>query len=240
MSLATGLNHYLKYYCKVSVSQVREQAKMPSPPPALINAILKETKAKLRYAYNYCTLSYTMGFWGEKECRNELDWLALNGINIVLDITAQEEVWRRFLNRIGYTHEKIKKFLAEPGYYSCVYMGNLYGFGGPVHDSWFEERTELARRNHLIMRKLRICPILQGYGGMVPVDITEHDSKAEVIPQGTWCADTRPFMLKTTAPVFRNMRPSFIRPRKKFTVNLAIILIQTHSMKAEMLEVYLQ
>ena len=34
-------------------------------------------------------------------------------------------------------------------------MANLSGFGYPVHDSWFEERTELARKNQLIMRKSR-------------------------------------------------------------------------------------
>jgi hypothetical protein len=40
-------------------------------------------------------------------------------------------------------------------------MANLSGFGGPVHDSWFEERTELARKNQLIMRKLGMQPVLQ-------------------------------------------------------------------------------
>ena len=33
------------------------------------------------------TLSYSMAFWGETEWRNELDWLALNGVNVVLDVT---------------------------------------------------------------------------------------------------------------------------------------------------------
>ena len=40
-------------------------------------------------------------FWGETEWQNELDWLALNGVNAVLDITGQEEVWRRFLSEFG-------------------------------------------------------------------------------------------------------------------------------------------
>ena len=33
------------------------------------------------------------------------------------------------------------------------------------------KRTELARKNQLIMRKLGMQPILQGYSGMVPVDV---------------------------------------------------------------------
>ena len=87
---------------------------------------------------------------------------------MVLDATAQEEVWRRFLGKLGYEHEDIKDYIAGPAYYAWAYMANLSGFGGPVHDSWFEERTELARENQLIMRKLGMQPVLQGYSGMVP------------------------------------------------------------------------
>lgn len=215
VSLAAGVNHYLKYYCKVSISQVGDQTKMPEQIVSLKEPVFRETKAVVRYAYNYCTLSYSMAFWGEKEWRDELDWLALNGVNAVLDATAQEEVWRRFLGYLGYTHEEIKKYIAGPAYYAWAYMANLFGFGGPVHDSWFEERTELARKNHLIMRKLGIHPILQGYSGMVPVDIQEHNENAEVIPQGTWCSFTRPYMLRTTSSCFGEYAEKFYRAQKE-------------------------
>lgn len=215
VSLAVGLNHYLKYYCKVNLSQVGDQARMPKQVVPLAETVFRETKAKLRYAYNYCTLSYSMAFWGEKEWRDELDWLALNGVNAVLDATAQEEVWRRFLGTLGYTHEEVKKYIAGPAYYAWAYMANLFGYGGPVHDSWFRERTALARRNHLIMRRLGMYPILQGYSGMVPVDIREHDPGAEVIPQGVWCSFTRPYMLKTTSKTFRRYAAGFYQAQKE-------------------------
>lgn len=215
VSLAVGLNHYLKYDCKVSIAQVGDQAKMPDKIVPLKEPVFRETKARVRYAYNYCTLSYSMAFWGEKEWRSELDWLALNGVNAVLDATAQEEVWRRFLGSLGYTHAEIKKYIAGPAYYAWAYMANLFGCGGPVHDSWFVERTELARKNHLIMRKLGMQPILQGYSGMVPVDIEAHDKNAEVIPQGTWNSFVRPYMLKTTLPVFKEYAEKFYQAQKE-------------------------
>ena len=128
---------------------------MPENKPVVTEKVFKETKAEVRYSYNYCTLSYSMAFWGEQEWRDELDWLALNGVNVVLDATAQEEVWRRFLGELGYSHEDIKDFIAGPAYYAWAYMANLSGFGGPVHDSWFEERTELARKNQAYYEKTR-------------------------------------------------------------------------------------
>jgi len=215
VSLAVGLNHYLKYYCKVNLSQVSNQAKMPINVVPLKNTVFKETKARVRYSYNYCTLSYTMSFWGEKEWQQEIDWLALNGVNVVLDATAQEEVWRRFLMSIGYTHEEILKFIAGPAYYAWAYMANLSGFGGPVHDSWFYERTELARKNHLLMRKLGMYPCLQGYSGMVPNDILEHNKTADIILQGTWNSFDRPIMLKTTSPVFKEYAEKFYNAQKQ-------------------------
>lgn len=204
VSLASGLNHYLKYYCNVMISQVGNQVKMPESVVPVGQRVHKECKVPTRYAYNYCTMSYSMPFWGENEWRKELDWLALNGVNLVLDVTAQEEVWRQFLGRLGYTHQEAKDYIAGPAYYAWAYMANLTGFGGPVHDSWFGRRTELARKNQLIMRKLGMQPVLQGYSGMVPVDIQDVASGEyalggnDVIAQGSWCSFQRPYMLRTT------------------------------------------
>lgn len=182
---------------------------MPKSIVLVDKEVFKETKANVRYSYNYCTLSYSMAFWGEKEWQDELDWLALNGVNVVLDATAQEEVWRRFLTKIGYSHEDILKFIAGPAYYAWAYMANLSGFGGPVHDGWFYERTELARKNHLKMRALGMYPVLQGYSGVVPNDIVNYIEDIDVIPQGTWCSFERPTMLRTTSPVFKEFAKKF-------------------------------
>ena len=221
VSLATGINHYLKYYCNVNISQVGDQVTMPASAPVIEGTVHKETKAQVRYSYNYCTLSYSMAFWGETEWRNELDWLALNGVNVVLDATAQEEVWRRFLGELGYTHQEAKDYIAGPAYYAWAYMANLSGFGGPVHDSWFQERTELARRNQQIMRALGMQPVLQGYSGMVPTDITSKATgdyaltSSDIIAQGNWCSFQRPAMLRTTSAAFDKYAELFYACQKE-------------------------
>ncbi len=219
VSLATGLNHYLKYYCKVHISQVGDQVNMPDLPAAIGNTMFKETKAKVRYAYNQCTFSYTMAFWGKDEWRKELDWLALNGVNVVLDLTAQEEVWRRFLTRIGYSHEAVKNFIAGPAYYAWAFLGNLSGIGGPVHDSWFYDRTELARRNHLIMRKLGMYPVLQSYCGVVPNNINEYDKDVDGLEQGLWCSAVRPLVMRTTTEKYKEYAEIFYECQRQVLGN---------------------
>ena len=221
VSLATGINHYLKYFCNVHLSQVGDQVQLPESPVAIDGVVHMETKAAVRYSYNYCTLSYSMAFWGREEWRNELDWLALNGVNVVLDATAQEEVWRRFLGKLGYSHQEAKDYIAGPAYYAWAYMANLSGFGGPVHDSWFEERTALARENQKIMRNLGMQPVLQGYSGMVPTDITAKAtgtyalSASDIIAQGSWCSFQRPAMLRTTSAAFDKYAELFYQCQKE-------------------------
>lgn len=214
VSLAMGLNYYLKYFCKVSISQVGDQTAMPNVVVFPEYPVYRETKAKIRYAYNYCTLSYTSAFWGDDEWQKELDWLALNGVNAVLDITGQEEVWRRFLIDLGYNHNEAKEFLTGPANYAWFCMANEFSVGGPLNESWFEMRVNLARKNHLKMKKLGMQPILQGYSGMVPVDIKRCDGTAEIVPQGTWCALQRPAMLKTDSETYSKYAEKFYMAQK--------------------------
>ncbi|MCR1960701.1 alpha-N-acetylglucosaminidase TIM-barrel domain-containing protein [Thomasclavelia cocleata] len=217
VSLATGLNHYLKYYLNVNISQVGNQVSMPNEIVSLKGkTVYKETKMPVRYAYNYCTHSYSMPFCGEKEWRDELDWLALNGVNLVLDMTGQEEVWRRFLEEIGYSQDEAKDFIAGPAYYAWAYMANLSNYGGPVHNTWFGERVDLARKNQFAMRKLGMKPIMQGYSGMVPTDIEAKDSdtKGSVIAQGIWNGFQRPSMLKTTDPIYNEYAKLYYKIQK--------------------------
>ena len=217
VSLATGVNHYLKYFCHVLISQVGSQVDMPDEVVPVGETVHKETEFPVRYAYNYCTHSYSMSFWGREEWQKEIDWLALNGVNLVLDITGQEEVWRRFLVELGYSHQEAKDFLAGPAYYAWAYMANLTGFGGPVHDTWLEERVELARENHLTMRKLGMDVVLQAYSGMVPVGVETMDPSVagNVIAQGKWCSFRRPDMLKTSTEAYDRYAEIFYRVQEE-------------------------
>ena len=54
LSLTTGLNYYLKYYCNVSITQQARQVKMPANVVPVTETIRKETPYEVRYAYNYC------------------------------------------------------------------------------------------------------------------------------------------------------------------------------------------
>lgn len=209
VSICAGLNYYYKNYCRVNISEVACHIEMPENALKIGEKIYRKTPFRVRYAYNYCALSYTMAFWNEDRWQKELDWLALNGANVILDITGVEEVWRRFLLKLGYGMREILGFITGPAYGAWFNMANIYGVGGPVHPNFFLRRVNLARKNHLFMRKLGMRPVFQGYNGMVPESITSFLPEAKIIKQGEWNALPRPAMLKTTSAEYKRLAAIF-------------------------------
>ena len=214
-SAAAGLNYYYKNYCSVHISQVGCSRKLPSPLAKIGETKKLTTPFKVRYANNYCSLSYTMAFYGEEEWQKELDYYALQGVNVFLDITAIEEVWRRFLLKLGYPLEKAIAFLPGPAYYAWFCMANLYSTGAPLPLGYFKKRTDLARKNHLFMRRMGMKPVFQGYNGMVPTDIKKYAPDASIIPQGLWNGAERPAMLKTDTNAYLRLADLFYESQRE-------------------------
>lgn len=198
VSMASGLNHYLKNYANVYYNPLMGSTiAMPEVLPVVTEKIVKDTPYEERYALNFCTYSYTMSFWDFDEYEAFLDWAAMNGYNLILDIVGQEEVLRRTLNEFGYSDAEVMQFMTGPAYFAWFYMQNMTSFGGPLPHLWFEQRVELGRKMHDRMQTLGITPVLQGYSGMVPLDFTDKNPDAQILTQGGWCGYDRPNMLRT-------------------------------------------
>lgn len=202
VGLASAFNCYLKEVCSCHISRFGKQVKLPQNLPQVNGKIDRRTTYKYRYAYNYCTHSYSMAFWGEEEWQKEIDFLAMNGVNLVMDLTGMAEVYRRFLSKLGYRLREIKNFLSGPAYFAWNFMGNLYSVGGPVHDDYFAEKCELARKNHRRMQVLGMGVILQAYTGLVPNDIQKKNRDVTVLPQGKWNGLERPPVLSPDSVMF--------------------------------------
>ena len=220
LSITSGLNHYLKYYCNVHVSQQTSQVTMPDAIVPVDKVITKESPYEVRYAYNYCTLSYTMPFWGYDEWQRELDYLALNGVNLILDTTATEALWIQYLMNYGYDVDEAKAFVCGYSYKAWWLMGNLEGYGGTVGDQWVLDTVEMARRNQRYMTVLGMQPCLQGFMGALPehfADVANDTLTAKgysdiaeyMVAQGDWSGFTRPPILKTTYDGYDELAETF-------------------------------
>lgn len=210
VSIATGINWYLKYYAGINLSWNGMQADLPEVLPPVLKKERHETDLKLRYDFNYCTFSYSMAFWDWKRWEQEIDWMALHGINQPLAMVGTDVVWKNVLEELGYTREEINAFIAGPGFQAWWLMNNLEGWGGPNPDSWYERQEELQKRILKRMREYGIEPVLPGYSGMVP-----HNAKdrlgLNVADPGRWNGYPRPAFLQPTDPQFERIAALYYR-----------------------------
>ena len=204
VSIATGVNWYLKYYAGIQLSWNGMTAQLPAVLPAVPQKERHETDLKYRYDFNYCTYSYTMAFWDWDRWEKEIDWMALHGINLPLAVVGADVVWYNVLTKLGYTKDEINEFIAGPAFQGWWLMNNLEGWGGPNPDSWYKQRETLQKQILKRMREYGIRPVLPGYSGKVPHNAKERLG-LNVSDPGLWCGYRRPAFLQPTDPRFNEI-----------------------------------
>lgn len=76
-SMAVGLNHYLKQYCKTSVSwYANDSVVLPKGIVPLNKKITSKAKVKNRFFLNYCTFGYSLTWWKWRDWERFIDWMA--------------------------------------------------------------------------------------------------------------------------------------------------------------------
>jgi len=206
VALATGVNWFLQHYAGVDISWNSPTGSLPETLPSVIEET-HTASVPLRYYLNFCTHSYSMAFWGWDRWQQEIDWMALHGINIPLVITGMECVWKEVLQDYGYQGlDGVNRFVTGSAYYGWFFMNNMTAWGGPQPESWYEGRLALARKIFGRMRELGMQPVVPGYVGMIPEDFFTYASeqetaawqKSDIVNGGTWCSFQRPYFVNNT------------------------------------------
>ena len=214
VSIASGINWYLKYSVGVHLTWNSMHASLPATLPLVQGVERHTTDIKHRYYLNYCTLSYSMAFWDWKRWEQELDWMALHGINLCLDIVGTDVVWRNVLLKLGYTKDEANEFVAGPAFQAWWLMNNLEGWGGPNSDNWYQQRERLQKQIMKRMKELGINVCLPGYSGMVPHDAKERLG-LDVAAPGKWNDYKRPAFLQPTSKRFAEIASIYYKEQQR-------------------------
>ena len=211
-AITTGLGWYLQNHAHINIAWNSLNEKSAgeayadlSNIPVPADAETHTTDAKYRYYLNYCTFGYSMTTWTWKRWQQEIDWMALHGINMPLQIVGLEEVWRKFLTleekgqrKYNYTDAEAMAFVPGPAFTAWWGMNNLEGWGGTAANGWggVQDKAWYARQQQLAtqildrQRELGMEPVLPGFSGMVPSDF--QTKTGVVCNAGSWCGFTRP------------------------------------------------
>ena len=213
VSVASGINWYLKYHAGIHISWNGMSATLPDSLPCIEKPITIECNSKYRYNLNFCTFSYSMPFWDWERWEREIDWMALHGINLSLAVTGTEGVWVNTLKKLGYNNKEINDFIAGPAFSAWWLMNNLEGWGGENYKRWYKRQIALQKRIIKRMREFGINPVLPGYCGMIPSNVNEKLG-IDAVNTGLWCGYKRPFFILPNDPNFNHIADIYYNEQK--------------------------
>lgn len=216
VSVASAYNWYLKNYCNFELTWNGPGAGYPSVFPTDIEPVRKVSPHKYRYYLNYCTFSYSMAWWDWERWQYEIDWMAMNGINMPLAITGQEAIWKRVYNKLGLVDSDLEDFFTGPAYFGWFYMNNMDGHGGPLPQSWMDSHEELQKKILRRESELGMMPVLPAFTGHIPESYAEKNPDA-LIDSVFWHGQTGycTYMLNPNDSRFREIGQAFLKEQEK-------------------------
>ncbi len=157
---------YLKNECKSIRTWSGEQMDIPEVLPDYTE---KTTSPyQLRYFLNVCTFGYTTPYWDWARWSEEIDWMALRGVNMPLATVAAEAIAQRVWLKMGLTQEEIDAFFTGAAHLPWHRMGNLNNFDGSLPQDWHEGQIEMQHKIMEKMRSLGMHPVAPAFAGFVP------------------------------------------------------------------------
>jgi alpha-N-acetylglucosaminidase len=213
-SMAVGLNHYLKYYCYVSVSWYKNnKIYVPSELPVITEKVTQTARCNSRFMLNYCTFGYTMPWWKWDDWQRFIDWMALNGINMPLAITGQEAVWYNVWKKFGLSDAQIRGFFTGPAFLPWHRMANIDHWDGPLPMSWIKGQMLLQQKIVARERELGMKPVLPAFAGHIPEALKAKYPSAKINSLGEWGgfpAKYRSNFLDPFDPLFNKIQKEFL------------------------------
>ncbi|PWN72071.1 alpha-N-acetylglucosaminidase [Chryseobacterium phosphatilyticum] len=214
-----GLDWYVKKYAHQSISHLGNNVENLERLPVVEIPVKRKSFVTYRYALNYCTINYSYSFYTWEDWEQELDWMALNGVNLMLAPVGTELIWYNTMLQLGYSDSEARAFIPGPAYTAWWLMGNLEGWGGSVSIQLIKQQAELQKKILGRMNELGIEPILQGFYGMVPRSLKYKISSAKVLDQGKWVVFKRPDILDPTTITFTKIADTYYGELKKLYGN---------------------
>jgi hypothetical protein len=210
VSVASALNYYLKNYCRVLITWDGSSPALPAMLPRVEGKVHKVTPYTYRYYLNYCTFQYSMAWWGWDRWQREIDWMALNGINMPLALTGEEAIWQKVYRSMGFTEAELDQFFTGPAYFSWLWMGNIDAWGGPLPAHWKDSHLLLQKKILQAERGFGMKPVLPAFTGHVPPSFKVRFPSARVKTTNWDAGFGDVYILDPSDPMFEAIGKKFI------------------------------
>ncbi|KAG6472062.1 hypothetical protein ZIOFF_069517 [Zingiber officinale] len=228
VEISSGLHWYLKYWCAAHISWDKtggaQLGSVPQPgslPRVAGEGVKIERPVPWNYYQNVVTSSYSYVWWDWQRWEKEIDWMALQGINLPLAFTGQEAIWKKVFQDFNVTGEHLNDFFGGPAFLAWARMGNLHGYVTNKASSWCEQQLqhhlllltrmtelELVQAQVLISDRCQEARKKLGLGFTIAISFFRNTVDGN--PQ--WCCT---YLLDPKDPLFVDVGEAFIKQQIK-------------------------
>lgn len=215
ISQAMGYYEYLKAYCNVNYAHCGNTELNVTEAPLFDGKLTRIIPQKRRAYLNYCTLGYSAAFWKWDKWEKEIDFMAMNGINMPLTVVGSEAVWYYTMRDFTYSEKGALSYLSGPGFWPWQLMTNIDSYFSLTDVKYIESRVELGKK--IIDREVELgmTPIQQGFSGMVPKTISKLFKKLKLSMVKGWCNFPVTYQLDPMDPVFKKFGTALLEKQKQ-------------------------
>lgn len=218
-----GIYAYLKTYCNVQLSWCANTEIKIDRLVMFDGEFSKVIEQKYRVYMNYCTLDYSMCWWDFDRWEKEIDFMAMNGINMPLAVVGTEAVWYETLLQLGFSKTEALQSVSGPAFWAWQLMTNIEGYLPPEDEKYIYERLELGRRILKRYIEFGMFPIQQGFSGHVPARLKQKYPKAKILMQRGWCGYPKTAQLDPLDPLFNRFGTVYLQTMERLFGNYHFI-----------------
>ena len=211
IAACVGLYDYLKKYCGVQLSWCSNTTINIDGLKDTDGEMSRVIEQKFRVYMNYCTLNYTMSWWDFERWEKEIDFMAMNGINMPLAVIGTEAVWFETWLEFGFTEEEALSTVSGPAFWAWQLMTNIEGYLPPKNKKYVYERLELGRKILKRFLEFGMQPIQQGFSGHVPMLMKEKYPDKTIYEQKGWCLYPKTAQLDPTDSFFKEVGTTYLK-----------------------------
>ncbi len=209
VAISRGAYDYIRTACKRQVTWGRPHVELPRTPPDYAKQRVV-CPNKYRHYFNVCTFGYSTVWWDFKRWEEEIDWMALHGINMPLAMNGQEAIWEKVWRKYGLKDAEIQAYFSGPAFLPWHRMGNINSHGGPLRQSWIDGQATLQKQILGLERELQMTPVTPAFSGFVPPAFRASHPTAQIIESSAWAGFDPTLLLNPRDPMYHEIGKEFL------------------------------
>ena len=170
-----------------------------------------EIKAKYRTCFEYTTFSCSACWWSWERWEKEIDFMAMNGINMPLATVGTEAVWMKTMIELGMKEGLALASIAGPSFWSWQLSDCFDGYLPQTKKESIDKRLELGRKITDRERELGMTPILQGFTGYIFRTFIQGKIRARMHKSEEWCLFPSQYQLSARDTMFHKVGSLFLK-----------------------------